>query len=155
MLLRAEEQFEFEDAMFSKAFPGTRQYHVFQQVFNVPLWIVDFFPIDQSNGLIGNPQRWSRQLTSSVQGLMSIQLASSSRRAQVRALLPAHTSPRGDIQLVRCSAIWNAHPLDDPEESTWLIETDHGPIADHELGLDPKDIIRTSLHWNDIGSKTL
>ena len=149
MLLRTEKKFEFSDARLSTLSPGTQHHHVVQQVLNVPLWIVDFFPKDHGHTPIGNPQRWSRQLTASVRGLIDALQSSDSMRAQVHALLPRHMLQQGALQLARCSAIWKAHPVDEPEQDTWLIETDHGSLSDPEFEIDAEELRKISLHWKD------
>ncbi|WP_445288673.1 hypothetical protein [Variovorax atrisoli] len=147
-MLRVEDSFEFKDVALSVLSPQLRHYHVVEQVFERPLWITQVYPAADHEDAAGEAC-WRRFVSSSMKGLLGIVLNPEWDRVRVYAVLPGFMVQGDDLQLIRCSEIWEAVSIDPPSRPTWIFDTTIGTFADPEFGLELLSARRKSLRWKD------
>ncbi|RZL62863.1 MAG: hypothetical protein EOP81_14965 [Variovorax sp.] len=147
-MLRAEEGFEFKDPGLQALWPHARQYHVVEQVFELPLWKAQVLPMS-APGVHSDERLWRRYISSSMRGLLGIVLHPDWERARIHVILPSYLMPEGEMQLARCTAIWEATCANDSIEPTWIFETNRGTFADPELGFTLEGLRKGALRWKD------
>jgi hypothetical protein len=153
-LLRARESYEFNDIGLRQLDPDARIYHMIEQVFELPLWSIRALPALSANGdpSEARDRTWVRLLTASTEALLSIIRAPGWENIEVHVLLPAYMTAHGTMELARCNAIWHAYVASEPEQRTWVFETDKGSYADPEYGIQLEEVCKVGMLWGSPGA---
>ncbi|UVH57179.1 hypothetical protein NWF24_30800 [Variovorax paradoxus] len=145
-MFRVQEQFELVSSALSAMAPGVQHFHLVEQVFEVPLWLVKVRPSTPS---IGERVRWNCYLATRAADACGIVLSGQWAQSRVHVLLPGYMTADGMPTLARCDALWECCAIGRQEQISWLFETDHG------LFIDPQDeeislsSANKTLRWKD------
>jgi hypothetical protein len=147
-MFRAEQRFEVEDPVLLSFAPDARQYHVVEQVLNLPLWRIEVMnSVKNGKYIKRNERMWDRYLIS--QTGATVEFANSRRLARVKisVIVPAYLTESGNSELTVCKSIWEACSLDDPKHRGWIFDTNLGSFADPHYGLELKNSKKIKAHW--------
>jgi hypothetical protein len=147
-MFRVEQRFEVQDPLLLSFAPDTRQYHIVEQVLDVPLWRVDVMnSVENGKYIKKNERVWDQYLIS--QTGATVEFANSRRLAKTKisVILPAYLTKSGNSELAICKSIWEACSLDDPKHLGWIFETSIGSFSDPQYGLEVKNSKKIKSHW--------
>jgi len=115
-MFRVQREFEFTDPGLSALAPGSRQFHVVEQVFDVPLWIARVLPVRvrEARSLDGT-RRWTRYLATRFEAALGIVAAKQWEQSQLLVLIPGYMTNDDAPKLARCWALWECHAMDDED----------------------------------------
>ena len=147
-MFRVRGEFEFVNSVPSALGPGIQHFHLVEQVFEVPLWIIKVRP---SASFGEEPTRWTRFLATRAVEACAIAAGPQWGQSEVHVLLPGYMTAQSNPVLTRCAEFWECSAADDDRLISWLFETDLGPFVDPQDEVSLDDAKRTTLRWQDSG----
>ncbi|MET3384191.1 hypothetical protein [Variovorax paradoxus] len=148
-MFRVQGQFELANSVLNAMAPGIQHFHLVEQVFEVPLWIIK---VRQPASFGEEQPRWTRFLATRAADACGIATSMQWERSRVHVLLPGYMTTHGMPVLARCAALWECSAADDVGRITWLFETDLGPFVDPQDEVPLNKAEKSTLRWKDLDS---
>ena len=147
-MFRSEQAFELTNPVLRALSPDVRQFHLVEQVFEVPLWSARVLPVRTADAG-GDDRFWSRYLATRPDVILGVIAGKQWERAVLHVVLPGYMTKDGTLSLARCSALWEACSHSDEQHFTWLFETDLGSFVDPQYGVELNVSRKLDLRWRD------
>ncbi|MET3479459.1 hypothetical protein [Variovorax atrisoli] len=122
-----------------------RQFHLVEQCFNVPLWLVQVLPRVAE----GEFQRWSCYLAMRAGDAFGILAGQRWERAKLHVVLPEYMTQTPSIKMSKCTALWECN-VGENRQVAWQFDTALGSFIDPEFGeLDISTVKTREIRWRD------
>lgn len=147
-MFRVEQRFEVQDPVLLSFAPDARQYHIVEQVLDVPLWRVEVMnSVENGKYIKKNERAWEQYLISQTSAAVAFANSRKLAKTKISVILPAYLTKSGNSELAVCKSIWEACSLDDSKQLGWIFETNVGTFSDPQYGLEAKKSKKIQAHW--------
>jgi hypothetical protein len=147
-MFRVEQRFEVQDPVLLSFAPDARQYHIVEQVLDVPLWRVEVMnSVENGKYIKKNERVWEQYLISQTSAAVAFANSRKLAKTKISVIVPAYLTQSRNPELAVCKSIWEACALDDSKHLGWIFETSIGTFSDPQYGLEIKNSKKIKAHW--------